>query len=352
MHQKSLTVEDVIFIGNSLSRPECALAHSSGLVFAPDWTGDGGVSAIHPDGSVKRHLASNWEAVAKQNGFDEPLRPNGICLLPGGDFLLAHLGAQKGGVFRLATDGTISPFLLAVVGHALPPTNFVTVDDQGRVWITVSTRKIPRAAAYRRDVADGFIVLVDDKGARIVADDLGYTNECMMHPDGKRLFVNETFSRRLTSFEVASDGNLSNRMLVAEFGPGTFPDGLAFDASGNAWITSIVSNRVLHVDDKGDVSVFMEDVDPKHLEWVEQAWRDHHMGRPHLDKAAGRRLCNISNLAFCGPQLDQAVLGCLLGGSLATFDMPVPGYPPIHWTCDIAPLLKALKNKPLAGSSS
>ena len=85
---------------------------------------------------------------------------------------MAHLGAEKGGVYRLAPDGSVSVFLSEVDGEPLPPSNFVTVDEQGRVWITVSTRKTPRAAAYRSDVADGFIVLVTNGEARIVADGL------------------------------------------------------------------------------------------------------------------------------------------------------------------------------------
>ena len=211
------------------------------------------------------------------------------------------------------------------------------------MWITVSTRKTPRAVAYRSDVADGFIVLVKDGEARIVADGLGYTNECLVHPDGRRLFVNETFARRLTSFDIGEDGSLSNRSTIAELGHGIYPDGLAFDEYGAAWLTSIVSNRVLRVSADGSVDIYLEDVDQDHLEWVEQAWRDHDMGRPHLDKAAGKVLRNVSNLAFCGENLNQAVLGCLLGDRLATFPMPVKGHQPVHWTFDIQPLLQALK---------
>ena len=312
----------------------------------PDWTGDGGVSAVFPDGIVKRHLVKNWREISTAHGFDEPLRANGICLLDGGDFLIAHLGAEKGGIFRLQADGMASAFLLEIEGEPLPPANFVTVDEKQRVWFTVSTRHTPRALAYRRDVADGFIaVMVDDK-ARIVADGLGYTNECLPHPDSKRLFVNETFSRRLTSFDIKADGSLANRKTVADFGPGTFPDGLTFDENGDVWITSIVSNRILKVSNDGDVQVFLEDVDRAHLDWVEAAWCDHTMGRPHLDKAAGRVLSNISNLAFCGESFDRAVLGCLLDDKLAMLDMPVRGHKPLHWNCDIDPLIQALSSLP------
>ena len=341
-----IIIEQLSFVGHGLSRPECALAHQSGIVLAPDWTGDGGVSVIFPDGTVKRHLAKNWSDVAGSLGLDEPLRPNGICLLEGGHILMAHLGAEKGGVFSLAPDGTVSAYLTHVDGNPLPPSNFVTVDEKGRVWITISTRKTPRALAYRSDVADGFVVLVEDGAAKIVADGLGYTNECLVHPDGKRLYVNETFARRLTSFDIGEDNKLSNRTTIATLGKGIYPDGLAFDVHGDAWLTSIVSNRLLRVSADGAVEIYLEDVDPDHLEWVEQAWRDHAMGRPHLDKAAGKVLRNVSNLAFCGANLDQAVLGCLLGDKLATFAMPVQGYQPVQWTFDIEPLLQALKQIP------
>jgi len=341
-----LDTSDIEFIGHGLFRPECALAHSSGLMFIPDWTDDGGVSVIFPDGSVKRHLAKNWRQVAQRHQFDEPLRPNGICLLENGAFLLAHLGSEKGGIFQLLPNGEVQAFLLEVEGQKLPPCNFVTRDVKGRVWITVSTRQTPRDRAYRFDVADGFIALMDEGETRIVADHLGYTNECLLHPDGERLFVNETFARKLTSFKVAADGSLSDRKTVAQFGPGTFPDGLAFDENGDAWITSIVSNRVIRVDETGATHIFVEDADLQHLDWVEQAWLSHEMGRPHLDKAAGRDLRNISNLAFAGKNLDKAVLGCLLGERLATFEAPTKGAAPTHWTFDIEELIKALQNTP------
>jgi len=55
------------------------------------------------------------------------------------------------------------------------------------------------------------------------------------------------------------------------------------------------------------------------------------MDRPHLDKAAGRVLRNISSLAFGGPDLRTAYLGCLLGDRVASFPSPVAGAPPVHW---------------------
>ena len=310
------------FTGKGLVRPECVLATRAGRLYTADWRG--GVAITDADGST--------HVVTGTLGPDRPLRPNGIALRRDGSFLLADLGETAGGVFRLAHDGGVRPFCEAVDGVALPPTNFVFEDDRGRAWITVSTRRVPRAAAYRADVADGFVVLVDGRGARIVADGLGYTNEAMLSPDGAWLYVNETFARRLTRFRVGQDGALSGRETVTTFSHGTYPDGLAFDTEGHAWITSIISNRVLRVAPDGATQVVLEDADPTHVQWCEDAYLAGTLGRPHLDHAAGRVLKNISSLAFGGPDLRTAYLGCLLGDTIACFRTPVAGSPPFHWT--------------------
>jgi SMP-30/Gluconolactonase/LRE-like region len=213
----------------------------------------------------------------------------------------------------------------------LPPTNFVVADHAGRTWITVSTRRTPRALGYRNDCDDGFIVMVNDEGARIVADGLGYTNECAVHPTGLWLYVNETFTRRLSRFAIREDGSLGTKEVVTEFGAGTFPDGLVFDAEGCAWIVSIVSNRVIRVMPDGAQHVFLQDADEAHLAWVEAAYQASDMGRPHLDQVKSQRLKNISSIAFGGPDLRTGYLGCLLGDHVTTLKMPVAGHPPVHW---------------------
>lgn len=321
-----IDLDDLTFTASGLQRPECVLTHASGLLFAADWAGAGGVAVISPAGSVRRIEANR------------SVRPNGIALEPGGSFLLAELGAETGGVFRLHPGGAVEPVVSALDGRPLPPTNYVHQDADGRLWITVSTRRKPRDLGYRADVDDGFIVLADARGVRIVADRLGYTNECLVAPDGAHLYVNETFTRRLSRFPIAAHGTLGPKEVVATFGEGTYPDGLTFDAEGAVWITSIVSNRVIRITPDGRQEMIVEDADADHIAWTEQAYRAGELGRPHLDKPAGRRLRNISSLAFGGTDLRTAFLGCLLGDSIACFDSPVAGHPPVHWTHPLGPL--------------
>ena len=319
--QTPATLGQVHHIGTGLVRPECVLATAGGDLYTADWRG--GVAHIAPDG--RQHLFLGQPVAG------EALKPNGIALLSDGSFLIAHLGAEQGGVYRLQRDGRTVPFLLHVDGVDLPPTNFVVEDASGRVWITVSTRLSPRALGYRKSCNDGFVVVVDKNGARIAADGLGYANECAVHPSGQWLYVNETFSRRLSRFAIRPNASLGSKEIVCEFTAGVFPDGLAFDVEGQAWVVSIVSNRLIRVAPDGTQTVWLEDADPEHLAWVEAAYQTNEMGRPHLDGVKSKVLKNISSIAFGGPDLRTGYLGCLLGDSLAKLPMPVAGHPPVHW---------------------
>jgi sugar lactone lactonase YvrE len=323
MHQSPPT-PDLSFIGSGLKRPECVVTHASGWLFAADWTASGGVSAIAPDGRVGRVLA--------RGGVE--LRPNGIALEASGSFLIAHLGATEGGLFRLHGDGRVEPVLREVHGVLLPPCNFPLIDRAGRIWLTVSTRVTPRADDYRASANTGFIVLLDQTGARIVADGLGYANECVLSADETTLYINETFARRLTAFSVAADGSLSDRRTVAHFGAGEFPDGVARDALDHLWVTSIVSNRVLRVSPAGVVTEVLADSNAAHTDWVEAAYRANRLGREHLDGTPCRLLPNLSSLAFGGPAGSTAYLGTLLGDRIARFDAGVRGASHTHFNTD------------------
>jgi sugar lactone lactonase YvrE len=319
-----LTVDDLDFVGKDLVRPECALCTKNGAVFVAD--GRGGVVRIAPDGGQQAFLAT-----------DRTIMPNGIALQADGTFLLADLGSETGtgGVVRLARDGTTSDVLSELDGVPLPPSNYVLADAKGRIWLTISTRLNPRDLGYRSSCDDGFIVLIDDTGARLVADGLGYTNEVQTDPSGDWLYVNETFGRRLSRLRIGEDGSLGPRETVAEFGHGVYPDGLTFDREGGIWITSVISNRIIRVDADGSQHVVIEDGDPDYTEEVEKAFLADAMDRGHLAGVPSPVLRNVSSLAFGGGDLKTVVVGNLLGDRLATFRSPVAGLEQAHWSFKI-----------------
>jgi sugar lactone lactonase YvrE len=298
-------------VGRDLHRPECVLAHPDGGLFVPDWRG--GVTELRADGSQETWLAQTTRDI----------RPNGIAMLPDGSFLLANLGVD-GGVWRLHRDGRLVPFVVEVSATPLPPANFVTIDGRARVWISVSTRRTPRHDAWRPDVADGFVVLADEAGARVVAEGLHYTNEVRPDPSGEWLYVVETFGRRLSRFPLARDGTLGARQTVVSLGHGCFPDGFAFDEAGGIWITSLISNRLLRLHD-GTIETVLEDVNEDYLPLVESAYAAGRMRQDHLGPIPGTTLQQLTSVAFGGPDGRSVFLGSLHGRCVYRFRAAVAG---------------------------
>ena len=297
--------------GHDLHRPECVHCTAQGEVFVSDWRG--GVTRIRADGSQQLYKG------------DRAVKTNGFAILPDRSFLLAHLGDNEGGVFRLTLDGALSTFL-----DDLPPTNFVHAHGEA-VYVTVSTRLTPRTLARKPGHADGFIVCVDRRGARIVADGLGYTNECKIDASGDWLYVNETFGKRLSRFRLLPGGDLGARETVAVFGAGTFPDGLDFDAEGGVWITSVFSNRLIRIEPGGAEDVLLEDNDPAFVARTEAEFARGELARDVHPEVPAKLIRNLSSSAFGGADLRTLYLGCLQDSRIYRMPSPVAGARPPHW---------------------
>jgi sugar lactone lactonase YvrE len=304
---------EVTYVGHDLQRPECVLACASGRLYMSD--GRGGVTTIAPDGEQR--------LIGKSN-----LVPNGIALCRDGSFLIANLG-PGGALWRLDAEGEARPYLTEVDGRTLPGVNFVGLDMQERIWVSISAHST--GESYPVNATTGYIILIDKAGTRIVAEGLQYTNECRVDPSGQHLFVNETFGRRLTRFRVTADGSLRDRETYAEFDRGDFPDGLTLDADGGVWVMCVGSNRVYRVGADRNIETVIDDSVPEIVDKLDAAYESDTLRRPDLGAAKGPRLSNISSLAFGGPDLRTAYLGCLKGTTLASFRSPLAGVPQVHW---------------------
>jgi sugar lactone lactonase YvrE len=316
-----VAVSDLQFLGRDLARPECVVATARGDVFVSDRRG--GIMHLLPGGGQSLVAARGVE------GF----LPNGFSLLPDRSCAVANLG-HLGGAWRLLPDGELIPEVVAVEGMALPPTNFVHAEPHEggvRLWVAISTRHVPREQAFRRDVADGYIVLKDGSEVRIVADGLGFTNETKVDPSGGWLYVNETMARRLSRFAILNRGDLGRRETVAEFGDGTFPDGFEFDVEGGIWIASVVSNRLLRIAPDGRQTIILEDADPEAAARAERHYAENRLSRADIDAGRERALGNLSSVTFGGPDLKTVYLGSLFGERIATFRSPIAGARPPHW---------------------
>ncbi len=309
-HVSRLSYEDVSHHDTKLQRPESVHVCPDGALIVSHR--GRGISRIAPDGTV----STLGPDPALAGGHE--LIPNGIAPQADGSTLIANIG-EGGGIWRLSPEGVLTPHLEEVEGVALSAANFVMTDEKGRNWITVSTTRLPRFAAYSDKVADGLIVLQDEAGARILADDICFSNECRLTPDGTGLVISETFSRSITRFDLGPDG-LSNRRTLVQLGRGDFPDGIRYDSKGNLWITCIVSNRLWRFSPDGELTLILEDLDAALVDRVETALAEGRMGREHFYDCGESRLGNIASIAFSEDER-RAYLGSLCGTSILSISL-------------------------------
>lgn len=310
------SVSDLSEIGSQLNRPECVLAAPDGSLYTGDWTF--GIARIDPDGTTGP--AVDVDLIAE--GF----RPNGIALMPNGDFLITNM-ARAGGIWRVSKQGEISPFATELQGQPIPPTNFVLVDGD-RTWITISSTE--RKHEHFTAAADtGKILLVQDGHVSVAADGLNWTNEVRVSPDGAYLFVNETFACRTTRYDIGADGTLS-RPAQLVFPHDIYPDGMAFDIEGGLWIACVISNRLVRVAPDLTWTILFEDPDPALAE-IASSYSNGALTWEQISLSRGSQLSNLSSIAFGGPDLKSVYLGGLGHNSVRVLHSPVPGVPMGHW---------------------
>ena len=312
-------------IGRDLRRPESVLHTRSGDFYVSHR--GRGVARLRPDGT--QYLLSG----AIEIGGAEVV-PNGIALGADGTFVVANIG-DGGGILRLDEHG-LAPWIDEIDGRPTPPINFVTFDASGRLWFSVSSTLSPRHLAYRRDVKNGYVGVVEDGHARVVLDGLHYTNEIRPELADGWLYVSETFGHVVSRFPLAPDGRVERTgETAARFPDGAFVDGIALDVDGGLWAACIVSNELFHVPPGGEPRVHVGERDGAWVDEVLGALDAGTMGREHFDRSPGRTLRNVSSIAFHGPELDRLACGNLLGDALVDVPVPVRGRAPVHFDVEV-----------------
>src|SRR5262245_49388584 len=116
--------------------------------------------------------------------------------------------------------------------------NEIVVDGRGNTYI---------------NGGPGIIALLTSEGSlRQVADGIAFPNGMAITSDNARLIIAESHGKKLTAFDIASDGSLSNRHVWADLGDGV-PDGICFDAAGAVWYADVPNKCCVRVREGGEV---------------------------------------------------------------------------------------------------
>lgn len=332
LHGWQVSREAIRTIGHDLLRPECILAEPDGTL----WTADarGGVMRIDASGTqtlIAQQTDSTGAPAANdaEQLVNGKTLPNGLAFDREGNIVIANFGTDA--IELMTRDGASRTLYDSIDGAPLGKTNFVLTDSKGRIWFTVTTRQVPWTRSINEKSADGYVGLIDSNGIRIVADGFVGTNEIRLDANEEWLYVVETNARRISRLRVADDGSLSHREIYGPHDLGGFPDGFAFDAYGNLWITLILTEKLIALTPDGEVLTLLDDGNPEALARYEEHYTQGATTPELMGACRGTLAPMMASITFGGADLQTVYLGSLAGTTLASFRSPVAGLPLAHW---------------------
>jgi sugar lactone lactonase YvrE len=186
-------------------------------------------------------LEGNSEVVARvptSGPFCIDWLPDGrLVVVAGQEAQLLH-GNPDGSLVTHADLGSLSEL----------PWNDIVVDGRGNAYVGNIGFDFPEG-----EFAPGILALLTpDASARQVAGGVAFPNGIVVTPDNSTLILAESYGNRLTAFDIAADGGLSNRRVWADLGDGV-PDGICLDAQGAVWYGDVPNKRCVRVREGGEV---------------------------------------------------------------------------------------------------
>ena len=237
---------EITTVVDGLTFSECPRWHEGRIWFVDFYTHR--VLSAEEDGSDLRTEA------------EVPAQPSGLGWLPDGRMLVVSMRDAR--LLRREPDGTLVTH--AELGeHVGGHPNDMVVDAQGRAYVGNFGFDLMGGAP----VATAVLLRVDPVGdVTPVAQDMWFSNGSVITDDGV-LIVDETFGNRVSAFDIADDGSLTNRRTWAKFAElptasdlhealgqlVVAPDGCCLDAEGALWIADAVGARLLRVREGGEV---------------------------------------------------------------------------------------------------
>jgi sugar lactone lactonase YvrE len=172
--------------------------------------------------------------------------PFSIDWLPDGRLLI--VSGPEGVLLRREPDGSLVTHAdltsLSDLGW-----NEIVVDGRGSAYVNGGGFDLMSGEPF----APGIVaVLTPDGSTRQVADGIAFPNGMAVTPDNSTLIVAESYAKRLSAFDIAADGGLSNRRVWADLDEGV-PDGICIDAENAVWYADVPNERCVRVREGGEV---------------------------------------------------------------------------------------------------
>ncbi|MBN1292144.1 MAG: SMP-30/gluconolactonase/LRE family protein [Candidatus Latescibacteria bacterium] len=226
----------------------------SSMFFSSDWGGDPAKSALvemDPDGTY-RYISQG------------KMQTNGTMPLGNGNLAVCDMFGHR--VIEMTTTGKVVRVLASSYGgKRLDGPNDLVVDAKGGIYFTdpqfiPDERQQPGRSIYYRKKSGELIRVIDP-------DVFAMPNGVLLSPDGKTLYVNNTYDNEewwnvntdkdnfLWAYDVNDDGTVSNGRKFAELyltpdvldrkGKSTSADGMTIDVQGNVYVATQIGIQIV-----------------------------------------------------------------------------------------------------------
>ncbi|HBD10530.1 MAG TPA: gluconolactonase [Porticoccaceae bacterium] len=175
-----------------------------------------------------------------------PNQPSGIGFLPDGTPLVVSMHDRK--LMKIVNgDLELHADLSQLCKYEI---NDMVVDQRGNAYVGNIGFDLFKKEKFK---PTNFVLVTPDGTVREVADDLAVPNGPVVTPDGKTLIVAESWAKRLTAFDIETDGALGNRRVFADLGDAA-PDGICLDAEGAIWVAAFNQDNFIRVLEGGEIT--------------------------------------------------------------------------------------------------
>lgn len=197
-------------------------------------------------------------------------------------------------VHRITPDGRVSTYSNGNTTQRMRVPNYPVFDDRGNLYVSDSGSWGER---------DGFIWKVAPGGAAEIWDRQanGFTNGMCLSADGNWLYVVESSPPLVSRVEIRPDGAAGRREIVVEL-PRQVPDGVAFDAAGDLYISLYNPNIIYRLTAAGELITLYDD------------WEQLMLVAP-------------TNIAFGGADLKTLLIASVCGWAVHAAPVAVGGLP-------------------------
>jgi len=227
-----------------ISEPEKVL---SGFQFTegPNWIEDG--TLIFSDIPANKVYKWNPDSTGAEIFLDSSGNSNGIESMPDGTIILAQ---HSGRVSRVLESNELEAIITEYQGKRFNSPNDLAIRSDGTIYFTDPPFGV---AEEDRELSFAGVFLINKAGElKLVYDGFSSPNGITFSPDESQLYVSDSETGNIMSFEMLASGDLTNEQLFANVGAVTDnggADGLITDADGRLYTTG--PNGLIVFDKKG-----------------------------------------------------------------------------------------------------